>query len=357
MKRAFICNIVPNNLVNQLNSPQAPNNFCFNLIENNCFDSVYSIVPNSYSDVRIESDKAITYVLGRKRKTKIGVLLYNIICNVRCILLASKSDNIWFYNIVNANVLCFVILRYVFKKKVYVILLDHTPSDNKLSLQYFIPYFISNSYGVISLSSRSDINHTNMEYIAGIIPVEKIQKDAKDANDKLRFLFSGILGKHTGFDLAIEVFKQLPNCELYVTGFGELSSLVKENYENIHYLGYLSYDEYIQLYDKVDVCLSFRNPEFLENKNNFPSKILEYFSYNKIVISTINYPELKDFNFFSCKYDLESVKNTINRACNMEKKQLKIFSCNSKALENNFSEIKWIDAFTKIEMKSDGKNP
>lgn len=35
--RTFICNIVPNDLVVELKVSQAANNFCFNLIDQNCF--------------------------------------------------------------------------------------------------------------------------------------------------------------------------------------------------------------------------------------------------------------------------------------------------------------------------------
>lgn len=43
--RVFICNIVPKGLLVEFQGSQAANNFCFNLIEGKCFQSVYSIVP------------------------------------------------------------------------------------------------------------------------------------------------------------------------------------------------------------------------------------------------------------------------------------------------------------------------
>ena len=44
--------------------------------------------------------------------------------------------------------------------------------------------------------------------------------------------------------------------------------------------------------------MSLRNIHLIEHKFNFPSKITEYLSYNKKVISTINYPSVKDYIFY-----------------------------------------------------------
>ena len=351
MKRALICNIIPNKLVHLLHSPQAVNNFCFNLIDNKCFEEVYSIIPISYNDERIKSDDNVKYFTQKKHSNKYVAVLFLLLSNLSCSLQARKADTIWFYNIVKSNIISYLILRYIFKKKVYVILLDYTPCNNKFSLQNYIPFLIKKSFGLISLSSRTEITHPNMDYIAGIIPIDKIMKKTSNPNDKLRFLFSGILGRHTGFDLAIDVFEKLPDCELYVTGFGELDSVNFNKYINIKYLGYLSYEEYLKLYNEVDICLSFRDPKFPENINNFPSKILEYFSFNKIVISTISYPELKDFKYFSCDYKIENVTKIIEHVCRLQKNKLISYFDNSEALKNNFSEIKWRNTLNRIERR------
>lgn len=349
MARVLICHIVPKHLTDKLITPQAPNNFCFNLQETNCFDNLYSIIPISYFDERIISGNGVIYFNGRKKSNKLFSIFSIAINNLQCALLARKIENIWFYNIVNANILCYLVLRYLFRKKVFVLLLDYTPKHNILSIQNYIPHLIKKSYGVISLSKRTKIANSNMDFIAGIIPMEKIQKRVHASKKKLSFLFSGILAKHTGFDLALDVFKQLPNYELFVSGFGDIESVDLNMYENIKYLGYLPYNEYIKVYDKVDICLSFRDPDFPENCNNFPSKILEYFSFNKIVISTINYPELSEFNFFSCDFNITSIISTIKHIDSLEDSHLQHFCDNVEALKNNFSEIKWKKTLQKIE--------
>lgn len=61
--------------------------------------------------------------------------------------------------------------------------------------------------------------------------------------------------------MALDVFSELPECELYVSGRGEDESLVMKyasKYENIHYLGYLNYTDYLSYLKRFTVCLSFR---------------------------------------------------------------------------------------------------
>jgi glycosyltransferase involved in cell wall biosynthesis len=185
--------------------------------------------------------------------------------------------------------------------------------------------------------------------IAGIIDESKIQPLKTKDNKDFIFLFSGNLSPYEGFDMIIDVFKELPNCKLIVTGLSnsDISSLLK--FSNIDYLGYLPYEEYLLLYDQVDICFSLRNPDFPENVNNFPSKILEYFCYNKIVISTIKYPELDAFNYFSVEYSKNAIKEAILNICVMKEEELNKYKDNQTSLISYFSAEKWIQGFKVIE--------
>lgn len=348
--RLFICNIVPNKLVVELKAPQAANNFCFNLIRNNCFDYTFSIVPPSYNNPKIKSEDGIKYFHGTMYKKGLLGVLHYVYLNIKCAIEARKADRVWFYNICKANIICYIILRFLFGKRIYVILLDYTPNNRKSSLQYYLPYLYRKSFGVISLSERTTIHNKNMQYKAGIIESSQIKDiDDKLPARKLRFLFSGNLDIHTGFFLAVEVFKELPEWDLYISGNGNVNVNDFVAYPNIHYLGYLPYSEYLKLYDEVDICLSFRNPDYTENDNNFPSKILEYFSQGKVVLSTINYPELKDFHYFCCNYSKREIIKTINKIISLQNNELRHYRNNRKALLNNFSVESWREAFEKAE--------
>jgi glycosyltransferase involved in cell wall biosynthesis len=199
---------------------------------------------------------------------------------------------------------------------------------------------------------RTNISHANMDYKAGVIPLYKIKENVVSPHDRLCFLFSGAITNHTGFPMAFNVFKSLPDVDLFVSGFGNISGYNIEDYPNIHYLGYLDYDEYLKLYDKVDVCLSLRDPDFPENANNFPSKILEYFSYNKIVISTINYPELAGFRYVKSEYKEDALCEIVMELSSGNKQDLIELSDNREALKLNFSVESWMESFNKIELNA-----
>lgn len=348
--RVLICNIVPNSLIVELKAPQAANNFCFNLLDNGCFDYAYSIVPVSYYHNDIQNERKIEYLCGSSTYNRLFRSLYFLYANLKCAFKAKNAHDIWFYNICRANFICFILLRFLFRKRVYAILLDYTCSSDRRSIQYYLPYLYKRSFGVISLSQRSSIIHANIQYKAGVIPSGQIKNVNRNSNnDKVRFLFSGNLDVHTGFPLALEVFKDLPDCELYISGSGNILEKELSLFPNIHYCGYLPYDQYLKLYDKVTVCLSFRDPSYDENNNNFPSKILEYFSYGKVVLSTIKYPELKDFHFLSCNFDKECIKNEIRNIMLMSADELNYFRDNRKALLANFSTESWKKCLDTVE--------
>lgn len=348
--RTFICNIVPNKFIQTSNASQATNNFCFSLIESNFFNNFYSIVPVSYYNNEIKDEDKIEYLAGNSNRGRFLRLFQFFFNNIKCANKAKKASTIWFYNICKANVICYCILRFIFRKQVFVILLDYSPSDRIRNIQSYIPFLYSKAKGIISVSERTSISHNNMQYKAGIIPFDLI-KTPKSFTKKnnLKFLFSGCLGNHTGFPMALDIFKEMPDCELYISGNGKINRDELSSYKNIHYLGYLEYNEYLQLYDKIDVCLSLRDPNYSENDNNFPSKILEFFCYGKIVISTIKYPEINGFNYLSCLYDKNEIIKIIMNLQDTDIKTLNLYQDNRTALKKNFSIESWIDLFTKVE--------
>lgn len=348
--RILICNIVPNHLVVKLRASQAPNNFCINLIENNAFDRVISLVPPSYFDEDIFDENCIKYLGGKSSNGILLKKLRTVWNSVKAAWMVRGADSVWFYNICLANIITYILLRFVFRSHVYAILLDYTPEENKFLPNHYIPWLYSKACGMISLSERTKIRHSNFICKAGIIPSNRIKTvETYEQSKRLSFLFSGSLDNYTGFPLALEAFKQLPDYELYISGIGEVDEQELKQYPNIHYLGYMSYDDYLHFYEKVDVCLSLRNPDFEENMNNFPSKILEYFSYGKIVLSTLEYPELLDFEYSLCKYDIEDLKRAIIHLQSASIETLNALCNNRNALITNFSEESWKSAFSKLE--------
>ena len=78
-------------------------------------------------------------------------------------------------------------------------------------------------------------------------------------------------------------------------------------------MGLLSEQEYLEVLHKCDIALSLRNPNDEEHNYNFPSKILEYLSKSKLVISTMQYDaEISKFVYYS-KFSEESLNLTIKQ--------------------------------------------
>ncbi|MDR0604808.1 MAG: hypothetical protein LBG80_10940, partial [Bacteroidales bacterium] len=98
-RRIFLCHEVPQDLTHIIGTPQSSNNFVSILIKANCFDKVFSIVPPSYYDKRITSDKDMIFFQGRPTKSIIKRIYYYILTNLKFVVRTKKNDSIWFYNL------------------------------------------------------------------------------------------------------------------------------------------------------------------------------------------------------------------------------------------------------------------
>ena len=347
MNRAFVTNCVPQKDIIKLKASQAANNFCKQLITNNCFDQAYSIVPPSYR-INVIQDELYTYY-SSKKSNKVFTFLSHVLNSFRLARSLRNVDSIWFYNVASTSIFVYVLLRFVYCRKVYVILADHTPGKKKISYQNFLQWLITKSHGIISLSVRTKITHKKLIVIPGIIPHSEIRQEKRELNKNLKFLFSGTLSAVTGFEMALKVFSHVPHAELYVSGNGVFPDEYRQ-YKNIHFKGFMDYAEYRKLYEDIDICLNFRDPELPENQNNFPSKVLEYFSMNKIVISTMEYPELHDAKYIICDNDEDKLIQRINEILKADVALLYPYMDNTSFLERNITEECWQNAITQIEI-------
>ena len=344
--RVLICCMVPQHLVTQLHASQAANNFCERLIESEIFDEIYSMLPVSYNIPLDTQYKGINFFINGKTNPIAKIIKYiSLNCTMAWL---RKKDKLWFYNITPSFLLAYVLLKLIFKRKTYVIMADYSNPEKKISLQSIIGYLIKSSNGIISLSARSCFKHKNMIIKAGIISENMLNREDKNNNQNLIFLFSGLLSDITGYDMALKVFSRIPEAQLYISGNGNFPPQYKK-FNNIHFMGNLPYNEYLNLLDNATVCLNFRNPNKSENNNNFPSKILDYFSRGKIVISTMKYPEIKGANYFYTEYNEESLINQIKSIIQIEESKLKQYKQNKDFLKKNFSTLSWINSIKMIE--------
>lgn len=114
---------------------------------------------------------------------------------------------------------------------------------------------------------------------------------AHEEGTPLTLMYSGLLGNVPGVELLLEVMKHVKrqDIRLVVTGKGPLENAVQQACtldKRICYAGNLPYEDYVKQLQKADVLLNPRNMDLPENRNNFPSKIMDYLAAGKTIIST-----------------------------------------------------------------------
>jgi len=356
--RVLICELVPNEKVATFgNVGQAANTYILNFTAACSFTKTFAFVPIQIIPIQnFENTNNIEYFQSRKFKHK-GVFkalnrLIESFSLLSRLFRYRKSANVWFYNITQHYFLIYVVAKYIFGSRVYVLLADLYLNENKFSLNSLFIKLINKSDGVISLSRGAEkLKIKKLSISNGIIsPATVVPTEVINKND---YLFSGVLSKMKGIDLALEAFSRIPDKRLIISGMGPMLETVKEyasRFPNIEYLGWLDYASYIKVLNEVNFCLSFRNPGDPENQYNFPSKIIEFLQYGKIVISTFNYPDIPQELLIHTGYDFESVKNTIHHLESTSDDALLDLSNNAKSFVNdNFSYKAINDLVSKIE--------
>lgn len=351
-KRVFISHVVPKGDILKYNVSAAANYFSYNLIEGNCFDTVFSLPPTNIIS-RIEDSGSVKYIQSRFFYSNIFFKTFNIILdNVKLFLAISKNSNVWFYNLTHQTIFVYLLLRF-FKKgtKVFVILLDFTPSTNVFSFKSFIFNQIKKSNGVISLTDNKELIIKNKIILPGLVPLDEGLNKQTIINNT--FLLSGILSKNRCPELIFEVFSTLPNFELIITGKIEDKSLIDKyvnNFENIKYLGFLEYEEYLSVLEGITYSINSRDPSYLENNFNFPSKSVEHLKHNKIVISTMEYSELKGINYFYVQPTFQDLIKFLKELELMDENLLlEKYANQSNKVSELFGVSNWKRSFEEIE--------
>ncbi len=109
-------------------------------------------------------------------------------------------------------------------------------------------------------------------------------------NDKKIILYAGSLTKWGGIDLLIEAFKLInrTDIELWICGPGRNSTVEHENSTNpkIKHLGFVDKNQLNEIYELASIFVNPRPSSIIGNEYNFPSKLFEYMSYLKPIVST-----------------------------------------------------------------------
>lgn len=123
--------------------------------------------------------------------------------------------------------------------------------------------------------------------VRGAINYKKVPKDDKKHEIPV-LLFASTLDRQRGAQVLLEALQYTTQqFQLIITGRGELADEIAScNDARIDYRGYISYEEYQRLLEQADICINTQLSHAEFGNASFPSKIFEYLSNQKLVVSS-----------------------------------------------------------------------
>lgn len=207
-------------------------------------------------------------------------------------------------------------------------------------------------YGMIKLADSSLFTVANSVCLPGVVPISNA-KWPEIKNVKKTFLLSGVLTEEIAMlSTVLDTFAKLSDCELHITGSKGNEQMLNQyaaKYTNIHWHGQLPFIDYLELLHTISFQLSMRDTRFPENQCNFPSKIMEALHHNRIIISTIHYPQLEGVKYFTVNPAKETLAHDIKAITNLQEAVLLSYANQSELVSNRFSVKVWNNAMTRIE--------
>ena len=357
--RIFWTCILPEHLIAEHALSFAACNFSFNLMSGGMFDKVYSSLPLYVSgEMQQEAfeDKRFKLIYDKWRKKR------GLWCKLATFkeqfaifrqIPERSSVSVWFYNLNTLNSLLFLLLK-LFKPSVQlnVIVLDFTPVNRGFGLNQIYLKLINWAHGRICLANSSLFRKQNSTILPGVIPQgnEKLPEIKKV---KSTFLLSGALSEEISMlSMVLDAFSKLPDCKLHITGSKGNEDLLQEyakTFSNIHWHGQLPFKDYLELLHDVSFQLSTRDIRFPENQCNFPSKIIEALYHNRIVISTIQYPQLNGVKYFTVSPVKKDFRDDIKRIVGLSQTDLLSYANQGDLVSSMYSVEVWNTAMEKIE--------
>ena len=304
----------------------AANNFQIKLLEAICPDFFINIAPvflDTSKCLQVMAGRQInldSYFIGNFYSERLIKLFLNFIKFGIFVGFRRRRLKIIFYNLDYTN-LFLVLLSIILMHKTFIIAADYDKPAKNI-YQSLILWVYSRVTGVISLRENRGLN-TNNILMTAIISGTSTRPIVNSTNTSV--LFSGSLGETTGLMLAIETAIACPHINFIFTGRpfqiseDSLLTLISNAVSagaKISYHGILPYAEYAKILNESEICLSLRNPRDAEHENNFPSKIAEFMSQAKVVVSTLDYYELPNDTYIKVDYDVSSLSHRLNDLVN-----------------------------------------
>jgi glycosyltransferase involved in cell wall biosynthesis len=169
-------------------------------------------------------------------------------------------------------------------------------------VSHFIAQKISNGVIINTINFLDIFPKKNFLIFRGSINAIEIPKKTKDIRKRrIKILFSSTLDHIRGADLLIDFFLNTEDetitsqASFLITGTGD-PLLADELMRAIDcynmkggeavFCGLLNDEEMLNILNTSDIMLALQNPDYVFSKYCFPSKIFDYYSCNKPIIST-----------------------------------------------------------------------
>lgn len=357
-KRVFIAHILPPQFIEKYRLSTAGCNFSFNLISGGAFDKVYSIL-GTYVEGRIGDeafrDERFTLLYHSRLRSlgRVGRIVASIIEQCQIFVKIPKGTSVWFYNVTTINTMLYLLLR-LFKRSVQVnvIVLDFTPVVKGFGLNRLYLKIINHCHGNIRLADSPLFTNVNSITLAGVVPARAGNEPHIEVVNN-RFLLSGVLQEQISqISMVLKAFAKLPHCELHITGKADDEKLIQQyvkKYPNIIWHGNLSFQEYMDVMHSCTFQLSTRDPKSPENQCNFPSKVIETLLHNRIVVTTIKYPQIDKLKYFKVDSAVERFTEQIDNISRISTDKLMKYANQGSKVSKMFSPNIWNKAMTNIE--------
>lgn len=353
MKRYLIVHSLPAECCARYGTSIAASLFCARLAVAGRFDHAFSIPPTNVSGYEAPEsggdgiEVVLSKVRGQRRFSRIlGAQLEQIQVFRRI----ERGSSVWFYNMDGQGSLLWLLLR-VFKPSVrrQVVVADFTPGQKMGG--YFLR-LTNRSNGLITLSDSPLFTNPNKAVLPGIVP-ESRPFAAVTAPVPRRFLLSGALQEPiSSLSLVLKTFAQTPECSLDITGRLNDPTIVNvfsARHPWVKYHGILPEAEFNALLEATPFVLSTRDPASPENQCNFPSKVLEALHHNRIVVSTMHYPQLGDVRYLEVPADPDGILAALKAIAAMSDEELLAYANQGETVKQRFNADVWYDTIRRIE--------
>lgn len=139
---------------------------------------------------------------------------------------------------------------------------------------------------------------------------KKQPQESTCGNEKPVLLFASTLDRQRGIEVLLEALKfTSEDFSLVITGRGDLESKVLAcKDQRVDFRGYLDFEEYKSLIKNADICINAQLSDAEFGNVSFPSKIYEYLSNGKMVVSSDVADAKTAIGDFSFIYEKDSPK-------------------------------------------------